>query len=396
MQNNQSALPAYAEDEIDLRQLVATLWRHRALLAVAGILGAALGLGASLLSTRYVTEGLFLTPSIRSVSDYKRYEGILANGVRLQQFLQNTGQADTPAGRILHELADDPDRYGKTLKPEFAITNKDQQALGIRAKEDESSAMLGIHIVFEHREPTDGAPAALLSEYVRESIIRASMEATLLAQCTAFRMREQELRNAQIQNEFAILQDESRAANLRELTVRNPDASVAESRQIVSLEKGTERFLSPAAQLVAAEIQIADMKLAEVRRKRDRLSSAFKREYYCQAQQALYQAASGRAFLDQLGGIQTAVFQGQDMSVDIVEQTWNELDVERERWNSTYLSGMRFVAPPEGMEIRQRRPAPVPGVVLGGMLGGMFGILLVLVRAWWRGSRDEAVAPQQG
>ncbi|MFT3760712.1 Wzz/FepE/Etk N-terminal domain-containing protein [Thauera sp.] len=388
MQNSQSV--AYAEDEIDLRQLVSALWRRKRLIVSAGILGAVLGVGASLQSTRYVTEALFLTP-IRSVGEFKRYEGVLTSGARLQQFLQSSGQSATPDAQILHALASNPERFRKSLKPQISVTDKDQKEFGIAArKEDELPLVLGILLLFEHDQPTNGAPIVLLSEYVRESIIRVGMEAVLLSQCTSFRKREQELRNAQIQNDFAIRQDESRITNLRRIVALNPDAGIVENRQIVSLEKGTERFLSPSAQLVAAEIEVADMKLAEVRRKRDRVSSGLKRDYYCRAQQALQHAASGRVFLEGLRDIQAEVFLDHDKQLDIVEQTWNELDVERENWIDTYLLGMRFIAPPEGSEIKQRRSSMVMGGVLGGILGGMFGMLLALVHAWWRGNDDGA------
>ena len=69
-------------------------------------------------------------------------------------------------------------------------------------------------------------------------------------------------------------------------------------------------------------------------------------------------------------------------------QTWNELELERERWNNTALAGMRFVAPPEGTEVRERKPGLAMGIALGGVLGGMLGVMIALVRAWWRGSRE--------
>lgn len=383
--------PANTEDEIDLRQLVTVLWRQKALIIAIGVLGAAIGLGASLFSTKHVTEGLFLTPGV-SAANYKRYEHVFSSGARLQQFLQTTDQATTPEGGLLWTLADTQDALRDALKPEFAFTDRDQKTFGVKLDDDNPGAMIGVRIQLAHKDPTGGTPVALLAEYVRDSIIRVNMEATMLAQCTEYSTREQELRNAQIQNDFAIRQEEERLANLREIIARNPSASTIDNRQIVSLEKGTERFLSPAAQLVASEIHIADMKLAEARRKRERIASALKRDYYCQAQQALQQPTTGRAFLRSLENIQTAAFQDHDRTLDIVEQTWNEIDVQRENWSSNYLSSMRFVASPEGAEVKVRKPGLALGLVLGGMLGGMLGIMIALIRAWWRNEGETTAA----
>ena len=392
MQNTQPPAQPYDDDEIDLRQLVAVLWRQKVMIAAIGVIGAALGAGASLMSTKYVSDGLFLTPGV-SAGNYKLFVNVFSSGPRLQQYLQSTNQASTAEGELLHALADDPDGLSEALKPEFAFTDKDQKTFGVKVTEnDEPGAMIGVRIEFKHKEPTNGAPVTLLAEYVRDTVIRVNFESSMLARCADFRTREQELRNAQLSNDFAITQEERRVATLRDIIARNPEAAISDNRQIVSLEKGSERFLSPAAQLVAAEIQIADMKLAEIRRERERIASALKRDYYCQAQQALQQPTTGRAFLEELKNIQTTVFKSQDKSIDIIEQTWNELDVERENWANTYLQSMRFVASPEGTEVKQRKPGLALGVVLGGMLGGMFGVMLAFIRAWWRNNRDEITA----
>lgn len=380
--------PAY-DDEIDLRQLVRTLWQQKALIIGIAAVGAALGVGASLLSTKYVSDGLFLTPGV-SAPNYKRFQSVFSSGARLQQFLHNTNLADTTDGKLLHALADNPDGVKDALKPEFAFTDKDQKVFGVKLTEDEhAGAMIGVRIQFAHKEPTQGSPVPLLAEYIRDTVIRVNFEGAMLGRCADFRTREQELRNAQIANDFAIGQEEKRAATLRDIMARTPGAAAIDNRQIVSLDKGSERFLSPAAQLTATEIQIADMKLADVRRERDRIASALKRDYYCKAQDALQQATTGRAFLEELANIQAAAFQNQDKSIDVVEQTSNELDIERENWINTYLQGMRFVAPPEGTEIKQRKPGLAFGLVLGGILGGMLGMFVALARAWWKNDNKQ-------
>ncbi len=384
-----SSAQGYAGDEIDLRQLVTVLWQQKVLIASIAIFGALLGASASLYSARYVTEEIFLIPGISTVN-YKRYQTVFSSGPRLQQYLQSSGLVGTVDGNLLYELAENQDALRDTLKPEFAFTDKDQKTFGVKITEkDEPGAMIGMRIQFKHKKPTHGTPVTLLGEYVRDTIIRVNFEDALPARCAEFCAREQELRNAQIDNDFAIAQEEKRVATLRDIVARNPAAAAVDNRQIVSLEKGGERFLSPVSQLVAAEIQIADMKLAEARRERERLSVALKRDYYCQAQQALQQAAGGRAFLEELKNVQTAVFQGQDKAIDIVEQTWNKLDVERQAWISTYLQAMRFVASPESAEVKVRRPGLALGIVLNGILGGMLGVFGALVRAWWRGEKQE-------
>ena len=388
MQNTQPPAQAYEDDdEIDLRQLVSTLWAQKGLIAGVGVLGAALGVGGSLLSTKYVTEGLLLTPSV-SATDYKRYESVLSSGARLEEFLRLGAQSDTADGQRLQRLARTPNGLRESIKPEFALTEKDQKAFGIKPNGEAQNALVGMQIRYADKDASNGTPLALLAEYVRDSVIKVDLADSILGNCNTYATRAQELRNQQLEDDFTIRQEAQRITDLREIIARHPDAGAAESRQIVSLERGTERFLSPAAQLVAAEIQIADLKLAEAQRERERVASELKRKYYCDAEAALKQPISGRKLLAELPNLQATAFQGRDRATDIVEQTWNELELERERWNNTYLAGMRFVAPPEGTEVRERKPGLAMGIALGGVLGGMLGVMIALVRAWWRGSRE--------
>lgn len=402
MQTSQQPAKPYDDDEIDLRQLVGVLWRQKGLIATIALACAGIGAGASFLSTKYVSEGLFLIPKAVSTDTekkngavtqhitadaFKRYESAFSNAPRMTAFVKSAAHEQDTAVAALLKLGDDPDALGRVIKPEFAFTDKDAKTFGVKGTASDS--LLGVRLHYEAREPSGGTPVLLLAEYVRDTVIRIDMETVTLEQCVKYRAREQELRNEQIANSFAISQEEKRATTLREIIARNPEAATSDNRQIVSLEKGSERFLSPAAQLVASEIQIADMKLAEIRRERERAASALKRDYYCQAQQALQQPTTGRAFLEALKNVQTSVFQSQDKSMDVVEATWNELDVERENWTTTYLQSMRFVASPEGTEIKERKPGLKLGIVLGGLMGGMLGIFIALVRAWWRGDQDH-------
>jgi len=388
--------PVTENGEIDLRQLVSVLLKYKNIVISVSVLGVMLGVGGSLLSTRYVTEGLLLTPGFSngaqrtlSVRDLKRYESVVYSGARLEDYLRISDQIETLDGQRLVEMARTPNGLKGSINPEFALTDKDRKAFGLAADGDDQNSLIGLRLRYQGKEATNGSPLPLLAEFVRDSMIRVTTEAETLQKCSAFRAKEQELRNAQIQAAFAITQEEKRAKNLREIIARNPNASATETRQIVSVEKGTERFLSPAAQLVAAEVQISDLRLADAFRERERVASELKRQYYCDANAMLAQPLSGRGYLEQLASLQDATFAAHDKQVDIIEQTWNELDLERTQWSNVFLSSVRFVASPEGTEVKQRKPGMVLSAVLGGMLGGMLGILIALIRAWWRGGVKE-------
>lgn len=381
MMQNPAPPPAAGDEEaISLIDLVRILWRRRWIIGGLAGFGALLGLGASLASLRYVSEGLFLTDI--PIEAYKRYENAVLNGPRLAQFMRKNGTENAETSARLLKLAGDTAAFGKALQLESSFTDKDARALGGQTGKENR---LFFRLRYESPEPAGSAPLVLLGEFVRDAIIRVDMEETTLRQCNGERVREQSLRNAQIQNAFDIRQEEARAATLRTLAARHTEASDRNARQIVAVDKGTERFLPLPAQLVAAEIRIADMRLADVGREREREAAVLRRDYYCKAQEALQARPSGRAFLAELGNIQQAVFEGKDRNADVVEQAWNELELQRRDWTSTYLDFMRFVVTPDGGEVRERKPGIALGMVLGGLLGGVLGSFWVLMQRWWRG-----------
>lgn len=365
--------------DVDLRQIAAVLWRQRRTIIGAVLAGAVLGVAASLISTRYVTEGLFLLDV--PVGRYKRYEPVLLSSPQFKRFLSQSESSSADL-ELLRPLAENQALLIKALKPEFSFTDKDAKAFGVKV--EQPGSVVGIRLRTEMRDPVGAKPISLLGEYVRDTVIRIDMSDSVKAQCVDNRNRAMRLRNEQISSDFAIRQEQRREATLKDIIARRPESANTGNRQIVAVEKGTERFLPVAVQLTAAEILIADLRLNEARRERELIASSIRRDYYCQAEKSLEVVPGGVAFINGLKDIQASVFADDDKQVDVVEQTWNEIDLEREGWRDAYLSRMRFVVSPEGMEFRERKPGLILGLALGVVLGGILGLLLGLVVGWWR------------
>lgn len=380
--------PEYRADEVDLRQLAHVLWRYRVSIVAIALLGAALGVVASLYQTRYRWEGLFLTPGL-TVDNYKSFEAALANKPRMQEFLRISGETESEAGRSMLDMVDRTGEFQKAIRPDFTFTEQDAKAFGVKP---DATAVVGMRLALEASRPSERAPIRLLSEYVRDTKIKADLEALLRGQCHQHTTFAQQLRNDQIADEYAISQLEKRADILRDAIKRHPQAAQIENRQIVLLEQGGERYLSLDAQLVALEIAIADKRLVENDRARSRIATGLRKAYYCGALETVRKPVLGRDFLRQLEDIQASVFADQDAANDAAEATGNEFSMQRAGWIDAYLEGMRFVASPEGAEMRVRKPGLVLGLVLGAMLGGLFGVLLALLRGWWRDNAAQIVA----
>lgn len=403
--NNQSEA---VDDEIDLRQLFHTLWLHRKRIAFIALLGALVGVGLSQWSTKYVSEAVLQLPQKKelldpqktsneglqvpliSAANYKRYESVLLTGANLEKFLQRNPQAPQGSVALLEPMVNNPTGLREAIRPEFSFTDKDQKALGVKSAATDPGAMVGLRLSIEAASPTEGAPLFLLADYVRDTILRVDMETAIFDGCLQSQTQAQALRVEQLKDEFKASQEERRAKTLRSLVGRTPGQQ--DGRQVVTIDKGSERFLSPAAQLNASEITLSELRLAQVNRDRERTASALKQAYYCDSTSQLQKSLSAQALLDVLNTQQAAVFKDKAKDGDIIDQTASELELQRDNWANNYLRGMRFVSSPEGSEVKTRKPGRAMGLILGALLGGLLGMVFIFVRQWWRDNKSIITA----
>lgn len=380
-------------EEFDVRQLAHEVWSSRGRVVAMTVLGALLGVVASWASTINLSEGLFLTPGL-TVADYKRYEAAFGNQPRLHEFLETGGHSGNPAAALVSRVIERPALRARAIRPEFSFTDRDARTFGV--KMEEPGSLVGIRLTLEHSEAPDVAPVRLLAEYVRDTIVKIDLESFLLDACLAYGNLERAMRNEKLQADFEITQNETRAEALRAIIERTPQAASIDSRQVITLKEGDERFLSPVTQLVGAEMTIAGLRIDQAKRERDALAAAIKSRYFCEARTMLQEPAIGQAFLDKLPALQQRVFEGRDMTDSVVEHTFNELEIQRKNWLDKYFDRIRFVVAPEGAQIRVRKLGLVAGFLLGLLFGVLGGILLAALRGWWRSNRALITADDAG
>lgn len=379
----------YSNEEIDIKQLVRAIWRYRMHVVLLGVLGVCGGLGVSLWSGRYVSEGLFLTPKL-SLAAYKQYEVALGNEQHLKAFVAANHLSDTQTEYLFTRLAAEPDALGKTIKPVFSITGKEAKAYDVQTTE--TGALLGIQISVGRKEKTGESPIKHLADYVRHTMMEVDLRDVFLTQCLASEAKELQLPIEQLRSDFTVSQMHERAEQLRDIMRRVPNAATVDSRQVVSLEAGKERYLSPTAQLVAVEVEITEAQLANERRKRELTETRLRKAYYCGARSLQQQYPIDQQLLAQLDKLHASIFAAEDAGNDVVKQVSGEIALERRAWDDRYIQLSRFVVEPDNGEHLQRKPGLAVGAMLGGVLGGGIGFVMALLLAWWRDHGEEVLS----
>ena len=385
------ASPPIVDDGIELEHLVRAIWRYRRAVLALGLLGGLIGLAVSLFTARYVADGLFLTPGL-DMASYKRYEVALGNGERMRRFLELNQLESSQTAEVFHRIETVPGALAKAVRPAFTLTERDAKSYDVKG--DGPGQLLGIQISVERKKQTAESPVQHFAEYLRHTMIELDLQESLMSQCLASQSRELELRNEQISGDFSLQQARMRAEHLRDIMKRVPDASRVDARQVVAIDAGRERFLSPTAQLVAVEVEIANAQLADQQRERERTATRLRKSFYCQARNLQQESGIGQELLGRLGTLQSAVFEGEDLASDIVEQVRNEIELTIQGWVNRYMQLSRFVVPPDGGEKLERKPGRGLGLVMGGVLGTFLGMLVAMMLAWWRDHRAEVFAAE--
>jgi hypothetical protein len=179
---------------------------------------------------------------------------------------------------------------------------------------------------------------------------------------------------------------ERRLAGLRTLVKRYPDAARMDIRQVLSIDKGSERFLSPVAQIIAAESSIVDgkIKLASLLRKQKQIDMAY--AFYQQVIGAKATTNSGRELLKRVLVLKDGSVKNMAASDEVETEVVNEISHEVESRRVNYATNFKFISGPTLPEAKIKKSALLVALAAGA--GGMFSmVILAFLISWWRKNR---------
>ncbi|MDF7078945.1 hypothetical protein NLQ97_23855, partial [Escherichia coli] len=146
------------------------------------------------------------------------------------------------------------------------------------------------------------------------------------------------------------------------------------------------RYLSPIAQLVGIETEIADLKSQLTLLERDAEQNALRSEFYERIDQGTRQAKTGSALLAEFVKTAQAVFAGKDLKDDKTREIYNQFMVIAEQMRNKHISEARFVSGPTLPEYRSG-PSSLALAMLSLIGGVLFASLIVLLADKVRTSR---------
>ena len=374
----------FDDDEIDVRKLLAKMWQFRKIILGGTLIIVVLAIAMNEYRARYQSQGFFRVSGVNPVN-YKRYQSAIMNPERFRAYASEAGIADERSITYLSGLfASKPDEFSKVAALVYSVTPKDAKEYMLNADKDrDNGAFLGLQL---NVQSTDRNQAKnlnyLIANYFVDSIMFTEMSDWVDSKTWEREAQSFSLKNKVIKTTREISEAELKLVALKLMLKRNPDASRMEVRQVLTLEKGGERFLSPVAQIVATETQIleAKLELSTLLRKQKQLDIAH--EYFKRASTLTSKTSSGKILFEKLAVAKTDIFKNADASDEVIAEVSNDIAVELETRRKTYFQDFRFISGPTLPEKKEK--IRVPLVIAGSAaLGFFFMSILCLFISWW-------------
>jgi hypothetical protein len=381
-------------------------WQALALVAALAAAGAAVGLAFP----KWNAEGLLETPGVVipfeaprenpdnarpepktryvTLAEYRKAAAAYASQAALHEFLAAAG-AQSPAAERLLLQSEQPGFWADVATPVLPFSRRDAREYG-ELKDAASDSLVGIELKTNARTPELASEMnGIMGSHFANALIRERIRAWILKNSGEAPAKQKALRAEVVEGQMKIEATGSRIQDLKAILARYPESGKLDSRQVVAISEGSDRFLSPLAQLVAAESSIAKQKETIARKEREARQFDLLERYFARADEKLKSAPLASEMIPVLAALTTAPFEGVDANADWAREVFLRLQADIAGFSSAQASfGFRNEARTAKAPWRD----PVQLAVLGAAGALVLLGLIAFVRASMRAARSEADA----
>lgn len=377
-------------------------WQALALVAALAAVGAAIGLAFP----KWNAEGLLETPgvvipfeaprenpdSVRpepkskyvTLAEYRKVAAAYSSQAALREFLAAYGKQGPAVDRLLLQ-ADSPAFWSAVATPVLPFSRKDAREYG-DLKDAASDSLVGIDLATNARTPELASEMNnLMGVHFSNALIRERIRTWILTNGGDAAAKQKALNAEVVEGQMKIEATERRIEDLKAILARYPEAGKLDSRQVIAITE--DRFLSPLAQLVAAESSIAQRKETIARKEREARQLELLERYFVQAEGKLKSTQLASEMIPVLSALTSGRFEGVDSGVDWAREVFYRLQADIAGFAAAQAS-FGFRNPPRLAKAPWRDPARL--AASGAAAALILLSLLAFVRASMRAARSDA------
>ena len=379
-------------------------WQALMFVVVLGVAGAGVGLAFP----KWNAEGLLETPGVFTptlepqrekpneaepavklqyvtLPEFRKMTAAYSSVAALREFLTAAKKEGPAASRLLAQ-AETQSFWGSVASPILPFSRRDAKEFG-ELKDASSNSLVGLDLSADARTP-DLATEMLgtMGAYYANALVRERIRGWVLKNSGEAPAKQKALRAEVIDAQMKIDAMGHRIQDLKAILARYPDSAKLDARQVVAITEGSDRFLSPLVQLVAAETSIAQLRETITRKERQARQFDLVERYFREADQKLQSTQLVSELIPALAALATKKFEGVDPEAEWAREVIFRIQADIASFSSASTSfGIRNES--RVSEVPSRDP-----VRLGAFAAGA-GVLLLglvaLVRASLRAGRSD-------
>ena len=148
----------------------------------------------------------------------------------------------------------------KWIKPIYAFAKEDAREFS-QLPQDDSNSVIGLNLAYEADSPENAsAYVSFFGNYIRDCFLYVTLYNYVLHEYNNTMSEMNKNENDIIGVQFQLLQNTNKMKDIQAILINYPESSKIENRQLVSVQEGGARFLSPVTQLVGIESALADQR----------------------------------------------------------------------------------------------------------------------------------------
>jgi hypothetical protein len=334
--------------------------------AAGAVIGAILYFGVGL---NYRSIGVLTLES--TLGEYKRFNDVLANKTAMAIFVRQSKASEAAKNELL-ELALTADPLRTSLTPVFRFSKADVKELGEAPRENAGEKpVLGARLSITNRDPKVAQESVnVLGAYVQQELLSYQLNENINQRVQLLTSDVPRFENEVINERFTITQIDEKIQGLKRIAATYPQTKDVETRQVITVDRGSERFLSPTTQLIAAEGEAMQSRQNLLKLERKLRQAALELGFLTKAQDVLRSGGTGSALAASLTSLANATLKEaaskEDYAKEVLNNTLMEIDSAKERFERQ----TRFISAPS-LPVKPEPPGLLTYVLGGAMLLGL-------------------------
>lgn len=380
----------WAERPLSFAPLLAMLRAYWQLILACLLACAFAAASLAIAVPKYEATGFYYTPEW-TLAEYKRFKIEFGSADALGLYFSSAAKGETTAAALLMARSHDRRFWEDSIRPLHPITKKDAREVFETAKDKEASGIIGLNLVLTGRDPASSRDAIVtLGEYLTDSLLLTTLQSWISNGQATSNSDLLKAENQVLQTRYSIEQTLKRADEVRVLQTKYPEAQRLETRQVVSADAASARYLAPISQVIALESSAAEMNEGLRRMERRERQLKLEAAFFDKAASISRSVVRGKSLLDELAAARTALFAGTDLSDDSVREVANRFALDLKAFRDQFSIGFGFRSPV--LEPSRSSRSAALFAVAGALFGGLVGTLAAALLYWLRRSRSEVSA----